>query len=156
MDVTINTNATEVWYDGVDSDCDGMNDYDQDGDGHLSDEYGGLDCNDEDADISPDASEIEDGIDNDCDGEDETFDADGDGLTDIEENELGTSTTNPDSDGDGISDGAEAAAGTDPLVAEIDESEEDKGGCSTSGDSGQQFGFLALLALVGLRRKRTS
>jgi hypothetical protein len=31
----INANATEVWYDGVDQDCDGQNDYDQDGDGFL-------------------------------------------------------------------------------------------------------------------------
>ena len=37
-DATINTSATEVWYDGVDQDCDGANDYDQDGDG--SGEFG--------------------------------------------------------------------------------------------------------------------
>ena len=29
----INPSVTEIWYDGVDQNCDGLNDYDQDGDG---------------------------------------------------------------------------------------------------------------------------
>ncbi len=41
--------APEVWYDGVDSDCDGGSDYDQDGDGYDSDAHGGADCDDLDA-----------------------------------------------------------------------------------------------------------
>jgi len=54
-------------------------DYDHDGDGYDSEEYGGDDCDDADADVSPGASELCDGADNDCDGRtDEDFDADGD------------------------------------------------------------------------------
>ncbi len=45
--------ATEVWYNGVDEDCDGANDYDADGDGYESDAHGGTDCDDEDATVYP-------------------------------------------------------------------------------------------------------
>ena len=41
--------------------------YDNDGDGFPSDECGGLDCNDDDPEINPDADEVCDGVDNDCD-----------------------------------------------------------------------------------------
>ena len=42
--------ATEIWYNGVDNDCSqNASDYDQDGDGEDSSEYGGNDCNDTDA-----------------------------------------------------------------------------------------------------------
>ncbi|MCA9489444.1 MAG: putative metal-binding motif-containing protein [Myxococcales bacterium] len=42
---------------------------DEDGDGYLSD----VDCDDTNADIHPDATEIDgDGVDSDCDGEDDT------------------------------------------------------------------------------------
>jgi len=60
--------ASETWYDGVDSDCDGADDYDADADGHRSEDSGGLDCDDEDPDRSPDAFEAcGDELDNDCD-----------------------------------------------------------------------------------------
>jgi hypothetical protein len=48
----INPGVTETWYDGVDSDCDGANDYDADGDGIDSDAHGGADCNDNNASIN--------------------------------------------------------------------------------------------------------
>ena len=32
--------AEDTWYDGVDSDCEENNDYDQDGDGYVDDMYG--------------------------------------------------------------------------------------------------------------------
>ena len=42
---------TETWYDGVDGDCDGADDYDQDGDGDYPTDYGGTDCDDTDSSV---------------------------------------------------------------------------------------------------------
>ena len=50
-DDTISPGATETWYDGVDQDCDGGSDYDQDGDGYDRDLDGGTDCDDTDAEL---------------------------------------------------------------------------------------------------------
>jgi len=100
--------AEEIWYDGVDQDCDGASDFDQDGDGFESanDEQAdgsvGDDCVDggvsdevfedscsgelitvdpEDAaNVNPDATDtFYDGVDQNCDGADDN-DADGDGY----------------------------------------------------------------------------
>jgi hypothetical protein len=81
-DPSINPAASEIWYDGVDQDCDGASDYDQDGDGYDSDGHGGLDCDDTDASVNPGAFDIcGDGIDQDCDGVDRPCeDRDGDGF----------------------------------------------------------------------------
>jgi hypothetical protein len=61
--------APDTWYDGIDADCQGDDDYDQDGDGFRVVEApgGGDDCIDTDAAINPGAAEAQDGIDNDCD-----------------------------------------------------------------------------------------
>ena len=40
----INPDAEELWYDGVDQNCDEQSDFDQDGDGFDSETYGGDDC----------------------------------------------------------------------------------------------------------------
>ncbi|MEC7984706.1 MAG: putative metal-binding motif-containing protein [Myxococcota bacterium] len=71
----VNTSVTEVYYNGIDQDCDGGNDYDQDGDGYESDAHSGTDCDDTDADVNPMAPEdFTDGIDNNCsNGIDEEF-----------------------------------------------------------------------------------
>jgi len=69
----------EVWYDGIDGDCAGDDDYDRDGDGYSSPEGGGFDCDDFVDTTYPGAEdEWYDGIDSDCRGDDD-FDADGDG-----------------------------------------------------------------------------
>ncbi len=68
-DPTIYPFAVDLWYDGVDQDCDGANDYDRDGDGYAWDAYGGDDCNDDDPNIHPGEPEVcDDDIDQDCDG----------------------------------------------------------------------------------------
>ncbi len=55
----------EFWYDGRDGDCDGANDFDQDGDGVEVED----DCSDGDATTYPGSTTSEnDGIDHDCDG----------------------------------------------------------------------------------------
>ena len=79
-DADVNPDAEEVWYDGVDSDCDGWSDYDKDLDGYDSSYYGGDDCRDWLEDVHPGADEIwYDGVDQDCD-EGSDYDADGDGY----------------------------------------------------------------------------
>ncbi len=79
-DASVNPDATETWYDGVDSDCDGADDYDQDADGHQHADHGGDDCDDTDAGVNPSATDTwYDGVDSDCDGADD-YDQDADGY----------------------------------------------------------------------------
>lgn len=78
-DATINESADDQLYDGIDQDCDGRSDFDQDRDGFDAVEFGGTDCDDTDQLVFPGAVEdAVDGVDRDCDGEDAP-DADGDG-----------------------------------------------------------------------------
>jgi hypothetical protein len=88
-DATVNTSANEKWYDGVDQDCDGKNDFDQDEDGYeceldanlecKSEPLPGIDCDDDDDTMSPAATEAYyDGFDQNCDGKND-YDADEDG-----------------------------------------------------------------------------
>ena len=91
-DDTIFPGAEDTWYDGVDSDCGGDDDFDADLDGYRSSEYGGLDCDDGDAAVFPEATETwYDGVDSDC-AEDDDYDADRDGFS--------TNTDGPDFDCD--------------------------------------------------------
>jgi len=78
--------AAEVWYDGIDQDCAGDDDYDADGDGYRWDNVGWDDCDDSDPDSSPGSVEVCDGVDNDCDDEIDNG---------------ATTTFYPDHDGDG-------------------------------------------------------
>ena len=73
-DASIHPGADEIWYDGVDQDCDGASDDDADADGYDQ-QY---DCDDTDASVNPGADEIwYDGIDQDCNGYDDDQDLDG-------------------------------------------------------------------------------
>ncbi len=75
----VHPGAYDAWYDGVDADCAGDDDYDQDLDGYQHDGYGGTDCDDNDGAINPDALETwYDGVDSDCSGGSD-YDQDGDG-----------------------------------------------------------------------------
>ncbi len=90
--------AAEIWYDGIDQNCDGASDYDKDGDGFESVAHGGADCWDDPdlvpegfdalngfpaltaASVFPDSTDISyDGVDANCDGLSD-FDDDGDGF----------------------------------------------------------------------------
>jgi hypothetical protein len=72
----INPGATETWYDAVDSDCAGDDDFDQDHDGVRVD----TDCDDTDAATFPGAADAwYDGADSDCAGNSD-YDQDGDGY----------------------------------------------------------------------------
>jgi hypothetical protein len=82
----IHPGASEVAYDSIDQDCNGLDLNDIDGDGFTSTAVGGYDCNDIEDFTHPDAPEIFDGRDNDCDGPidesvDPTRDFDGDGYS---------------------------------------------------------------------------
>ncbi|MCK6502679.1 putative metal-binding motif-containing protein [Myxococcota bacterium] len=78
-DPAVHPGAADEPYDGLDSDCDGVSDFDWDGDGFDSDAYGGDDCDDADASVHPGAPDDPyDGQDDDCAGGSD-FDADGDG-----------------------------------------------------------------------------
>ena len=94
LESSINPGEVDEWYDGVDTNCDGRDDYDQDADGFVMDDdvgkvtlyadgSGGLpggDCNDEAGDVYPGAQDVwYDGVDSDC-AQDDDFDQDGDGY----------------------------------------------------------------------------
>ena len=66
-DPAVNPDADDAPYDGVDSNCDGADDYDLDGDGFQGGDDGD-DCDDTRADVYPGATETDDLIDQDCDG----------------------------------------------------------------------------------------
>ena len=94
----IGPNEPEIWYDGVDQNCDGLDDFDKDGDGFRSAAYEGDDCWDDPELVPADMAAINgfaqpaaadvlpggvdpfyDGVDQDCDGADD-FDQDADGF----------------------------------------------------------------------------
>lgn len=108
-DPAINPRATEIWYDGVDQNCDGLNDFDQDGDQRASSEFAAqqeeayrdspdlmieaTDCCDTSPQISPKQGETYyDGVDQNCDGRND-FDQDGDNAEPEVDPTVATSVT---------------------------------------------------------------
>ena len=108
-DADIYPGAEDAWYDGVDSNCDGADDYDQDGDGEASDQHDGTDCDDTDASINTSAEDTwYDGVDSNCDGADD-YDQDGDGEasdqhdgTDCDDTDASINTSAEDTWYDGV------------------------------------------------------
>jgi hypothetical protein len=84
---TFNPDAPEIPYDGLDQNCDGLDECDVDSDGYTATSAArpccdGYDCDDGSADIHPGAVENNaNGLDDDCDGVVDLPDADGDGFT---------------------------------------------------------------------------
>jgi hypothetical protein len=73
--------APDPFYDGVDADCAGDDDHDQDLDGARAPSGGGGDCDDLDPAVGPAVAEVwYDGVDQDCDGNDDDQDLDGSGV----------------------------------------------------------------------------
>ncbi len=109
--VSIFPGSNDLAYDGIDSDCSGDDDYDQDADGYVPDEYVGMattyvdgsgslpggDCDDAEAGVNPGGADAwYDGIDTDCGGEDD-YDQDADGY--VPDDYLGLGTTYVDGSG---------------------------------------------------------
>jgi hypothetical protein len=108
--------ATEIFYDGIDQDCLGGSDYDQDGDGDDSSLHGGGDCDDEDPAISTTAAEVcDDGVDNDCDLALDCADPDCEGAAECDED----CANGLDDDFDGDTDCADADCADDPVCDEV-------------------------------------
>ena len=160
----VNPSATEL-PNGLDDNCDGTIDEastnaDDDQDGYAENQG---DCNDADDDIFPGAAETANGIDDDCDGDtDEGLDdADEDGYSvadgDCDDNngwrhpQLAEMCDNLDNDCNGIRDDAADCDGQPVIPTPEDE----KVGCACS-TSGSGAGWLALLLIAGLRRRRAA
>ena len=99
-DGDINEKAIDPFSDGIDSNCDGASDFDQDGDGYDALPFGGGDCDDTDAAVHPGAIESGgDKIDEDCDGFDHP-DVDADGWPADLDCDDGDSSVSPDAEDD--------------------------------------------------------
>jgi len=126
--------ADDAWYDGIDSDCDERNDFDQDGDGYSAAAYDGDDCDDSDATRNPSADEVSgDALDSDCDGLKDR-DADGDGWTDgldCDDSDADIHPMAPDAWYDGID---SDCGGNDDHDADRDGSSTLEGDCDDSDD----------------------
>ena len=140
-DADIHPWADEVWYDGVDQNCDGASDFDQDADGAEVD----VDCDDTDPSIRPGAEEVwYDGVDQDCDGASD-FDQDADGA----EVDVDCDDTDP-----SIRPGAADIPG-DSVDQDCDgyepSGEVRSGGCAHG--SGRGIGWFLFLAPLWIRRR---
>lgn len=136
--------ATEIWYDGIDQDCRGDDDYDRDRDGHQTAELGGTDCDDNDPEVWEDCGDGDDGGDGggSDDGADEGTGTGDDGTSDgTDDGGDGTG------DDGGTPDGSEGGDDTGST-----DSGEEKTGCSTL--TAAPAGLMALWALIPALRRR--
>lgn len=155
----VNPNQTDVWYDGIDTDCAGNDDFDQDGDGVLHPSGGGDDCDDTDPDAWPGAPETwYDGIDQDCiPGNDADADGDGhdalrvrgDDCDDDDVDNWFSCATCVDADGDGGFTGCDAYT-TRPLDCDDDDDTVGPGALEIYGDGiDQDCDGVDLTAIAG-------
>jgi len=161
----VNPGMDEIWYDGIDQDCDG-NDDDQDEDGYGHE----TDCEDENPDVNPGLDEIwYDGIDQNCDGNDDDQDLDEFPLDDDcndENPEVNPAAVEVWYDGiDQDCDGNDDDQDRDGFGIDEDCDDTDRdltwrcvsGGCDCSTASANPRGgasLLALLLVAGLVRRR--
>jgi len=101
--------AADPYGDGLDSNCDGSDGVDNDGDQSAASSGGGPDCDDEAAAVHPGAAELCDGIDNDCDG---SVDEDPDDI----------SSWFGDGDGDGYGEAGDVVLGCSPPAGYVADS----------------------------------
>ncbi len=116
LDVSVNERAADAPYDGIDSDCDGASDFDQDGDGQDAMQFGGTDCVDTNPTVYTGAAESDgDKLDVNCDGLTDP-DRDGDGWTaslDCDDSLDAVYPGAPDAWYDGVDSNCDAAADFD-------------------------------------------
>jgi len=130
----INPDAEDIPDNGIDEDCDGVDELSSDEDGDDFAVSDG-DCNDFDPNIYPGATEIPDnGIDEDCDGVDatspdkevKTSDFDGDGIPDSSDNCKEVSNKDQtDSDKDGVGDACDSTPKGDTVKTPSEEPTQD-------------------------------
>lgn len=151
---SIHPGAVEIWYDGIDENCDGGDDYDQDGDLHISDQYGGDDCDDLDPLTYPGA-----GAGHDCDSS--AIDADQDGYDssdDCNDNDPSVYPGAAEIPDDGIDqdcDGLDRESDSSPSDTASRDTGVKGGDCGCSSNaSGVSGGALLGLLGLGLRRRR--
>lgn len=166
-DDTVSPQATEVAYDSVDQDCDGVDVTDVDGDGFDATQAGGNDCNDTDAELFPGAADTwYDGVDSDCDGADD-FDQDGDGHPSADHGGTDCADTDPQVHPDAtdvLDDGIDQDCdGVDAVTPDPDpdpdpdptNDEEDRGcGCDHGTPASSAAGLALAAMLLAARRRR--
>ena len=153
----VGPDQTEVPYDGVDQDCDGVDLTDVDGDRHDAVEAGGDDCDDTDPTVYPGrpVDEPYDGVDADCDGADD-FDLDGDGHAhdayggdDCDDSDATVHPGADDPPGDGVD------ADCDGVDGEEGPDDPDPPGETCGCETGSPAPALLPLLLLALVRRRS-
>ena len=135
---------------------------DRDGDGFVAAALGGSDCDDRDASVHPGAPERwYDGVDGDCDGAAD-HDADRDGHAapptgpDCDDEDPSVFPGADDPPYDGIDQDCDGVDLTEDSPGEPSSPEDPEQGCACSQAGPMSAGVWALLAVIGLMRRRTA